>query len=76
MKKSLRWHLFIRIFVATTLIFVANRLIAQYLTGQHMNARIEQIPGRLDSIWAESQASGRNPAAVADAMAQKLIGRG
>lgn len=41
-----------------------------------VNARIEQIPGRLDSIWAESEASGRNPAAVADAMAQKLIGRG
>ena len=38
--------------------------------------RIEAIPGRLEQIWAESAASGRNPAAVADAMAQKLIGRG
>ncbi|HYU96777.1 MAG TPA: Glu/Leu/Phe/Val dehydrogenase dimerization domain-containing protein [Sphingomicrobium sp.] len=37
--------------------------------------RIEGIPVRLDQIWAESKASGRNPAAVADAMAQKLIGR-
>lgn len=38
--------------------------------------RIEAIPGRLETIWAESAASGKNPAAVADAMAQKLIGRG
>jgi leucine dehydrogenase len=38
--------------------------------------RIEAIPGRLDQIWAESVDSGRDPAAVADAMAQKLIGRG
>jgi len=41
-----------------------------------VNGRIEQIPGRLDAIWAESDATGRNPAAVADAMAYKLIGRG
>ena len=38
--------------------------------------RIEAIPGRLEQIWAESAATGRNPAAVADAMAQRLIGRG
>ena len=38
--------------------------------------KIEQIPVRLEEIWAESAASGRNPAAVADSMAQKLIGRG
>jgi leucine dehydrogenase len=38
--------------------------------------RIEGIPLRLEQIWAESKASGDNPAAVADAMAQKLIGRG
>jgi leucine dehydrogenase len=38
--------------------------------------RIEGIPVRLEQIWAESQASGRDPAAVADAMAQRLIGRG
>jgi leucine dehydrogenase len=37
--------------------------------------RIEGIPVRLEQIWAESRASGRNPAAVADAMAQRLIGR-
>ena len=38
--------------------------------------RIEAIPGRLNAIWSDSAASGRDPAAVADAMAQKLIGRG
>jgi leucine dehydrogenase len=38
--------------------------------------RIEAIPGRLEEIWAQSAASGINPAEVADAMAQKLIGRG
>ena len=37
--------------------------------------RIEGIPLRLEQIWAESQTSGRDPAAVADAMAQRLIGR-
>jgi leucine dehydrogenase len=38
--------------------------------------RIEGIPARLEQIWSESKASGRDPAAVADAMAQRLIGRG
>jgi leucine dehydrogenase len=38
--------------------------------------RIEGIPERLERIWAESEASGRDPAAVADAMARRLIGRG
>jgi leucine dehydrogenase len=38
--------------------------------------RIEGIPDRLEQIWSESKASGLNPAAVADAMAQRLIGRG
>jgi leucine dehydrogenase len=37
--------------------------------------RIEGIPVRLEQIWAESEASGRDPASVADAMAQRLIGR-
>jgi leucine dehydrogenase len=37
--------------------------------------RIEGIPVRLEQIWSESKASGRDPAAVADAMAQRLIGR-
>jgi len=37
--------------------------------------RIEGIPVRLEQVWAESASSGRDPAAVADAMAQRLIGR-
>ena len=40
-----------------------------------VRARIEQIPGRLETIWDESEASGRNAADVADDMARKLIGR-
>jgi len=38
--------------------------------------RINGIPQRLEQIWTESAATGRDPAAVADAMAQRLIGRG
>jgi leucine dehydrogenase len=37
--------------------------------------RIEGIPVRLEQIWAESEQTERDPAAVADAMAQRLIGR-
>ena len=41
-----------------------------------VRTRIEQIPGRLETIWDESDSSGRNAADVADAMARRLIGRG
>ncbi|WP_395623552.1 Glu/Leu/Phe/Val dehydrogenase [Sphingomonas daechungensis] len=37
--------------------------------------KIEGIPDRLEQIWAESAETGRDPASVADAMAQRLIGR-
>jgi leucine dehydrogenase len=37
--------------------------------------RIEAIPARLEQIWQESAQTGRDPASVADAMAQRLIGR-
>src|SRR3954470_10656440 len=40
-----------------------------------VEARIEQIPVRLEQIWQESAETGRNPAEVADAMAMRLIGR-
>jgi leucine dehydrogenase len=40
-----------------------------------VSGRIEQIPVRLEQIWTESAATGRNPAEVADAMAMRLIGR-
>ncbi|HVF83336.1 MAG TPA: Glu/Leu/Phe/Val dehydrogenase dimerization domain-containing protein [Sphingomicrobium sp.] len=41
-----------------------------------VRSRIEAIPDRLEAIWQKSAATSRDPAAVADAMAQKLIGRG
>jgi len=46
--------------------------------GDHetVRRRIEGIPGRLEEIWSESDSTGRNPAAVADTMAMRLIGRG
>ena len=40
-----------------------------------VRARIEGIPVRLEQIWTERRRAGRDPAAVADAMAQRLIGR-
>jgi leucine dehydrogenase len=43
---------------------------------QAVRERIETIPGKLEAIWQESAETGRNAAAVADAMARKLIGRG
>ena len=43
---------------------------------EEVESRIHQIPGRLAEIWAESKAGGAPASAVADRMAQKLIGRG
>lgn len=40
-----------------------------------VRSRIEAIPDRLERIWAESAATEQDPASVADAMAQKQIGR-
>jgi leucine dehydrogenase len=56
----------------------------EYLCRQHgepcdineVRRRIAQIPERLQAIWRDSDASGDSPDAVADRMAQKLIGRG
>lgn len=57
MKKSFRWHLFIRIFLATLTIFLANRLIAQYLTSRHIVDSIEHnIANTLDKC--RDQANG------------------
>jgi leucine dehydrogenase len=41
-----------------------------------VEARLRQIPGRLETIWTESGATGETAARVADRMAMKLIGRG
>ncbi len=40
-----------------------------------VEARIAQIPGRLDQIWDESAATGDPAAVVADRIAMRLIGR-
>jgi leucine dehydrogenase len=37
--------------------------------------RLAQIPGRLESIWTESDSTGTSPDVVVDRMAQSLIGR-
>jgi two-component system heavy metal sensor histidine kinase CusS len=41
-KKSFRWHLFIRIFIATAVVIYSNRLIAQYVTTRHLQELIGQ----------------------------------
>jgi len=41
-----------------------------------VNTLVSQIPGRLQTIWRESEATGVSSDVVADRMAQKLIGRG
>jgi leucine dehydrogenase len=50
----------------------------QYFGGSDkaaVEARVAQIPVRLESVWAESATSGEGSARVADRMAQALIGR-
>lgn len=61
--------------IAVTLEYLARRDghtcdIAQ------VHEAVEAIPARLHAIWDEAAASGRTPDVVADAMAQRLIGRG
>ena len=40
-----------------------------------VNARIDEIPTRLNAIWDRAEAEGGTPAEVADRMARELIGR-
>lgn len=58
MKKSFRWHLFIRIFIATVVIIYSNRLISQYLTTRHLHERIEQ---NIASTLEKCQGEASNP---------------
>ncbi len=60
--------------IAVTLEYLA-RQSGQHCAIKEVHARLEQIPARLTAIWQESDASGRSSDQVADAMAQKLIGR-
>jgi leucine dehydrogenase len=51
----------------------------QYLnaaSAADVEAKIAGIPDRLNQVWDEADATGDNPAKVADRMAQRLIGRG
>ena len=57
------------------IINVSTEYLKRRRPGRRCAARIEAIPGRLEQIWDESAATGRNPAAVADDMARRLIGR-
>ncbi|MBO9712543.1 Glu/Leu/Phe/Val dehydrogenase dimerization domain-containing protein [Sphingomonas sp.] len=41
-----------------------------------VDRRVDGIPGRLEEIWSESEASGAPASEVADRIAQRLIGRG
>ncbi len=60
--------------IAVTLEYLA-RQSGQHCAVEEVHARLAQIPARLTAIWQESDASGRSSDQVADAMAQKLIGR-
>lgn len=58
MKKSFRWHLFIRVFIATAIIIYSNRLTSQYLTTRHLQERIEQnIASTLNTCQDEASNS-------------------
>ncbi len=60
--------------ISVTLEYLA-REAGQHCDVAEVHARLEQIPERLAAIWQDSDASGRSPDQVADAMAQQLIGR-
>ncbi len=60
--------------VAVTMEYLA-RIGGTACSHAELAERLGQIPARLASIWAESEASGRSADQVADAMAQRLIGR-
>ncbi|MEW9856909.1 Glu/Leu/Phe/Val family dehydrogenase [Novosphingobium sp. M1R2S20] len=60
--------------IAVTLEYVARR-DGHACDVAEVHKAVEAIPGRLHAIWDEADASGRTPDVVADAMAQRLIGR-
>ncbi len=60
--------------IAVTVEYLARN--AQASGGMaEVNRKLAEIPERLTAIWSEAEASGRSPDQVADAMAQRLIGR-
>lgn len=60
--------------IAVTHEYLARREgVALDLAKTH--AAVDAIPGRLAEVWDKARAEGRAPSRVADAMAQRLIGR-
>ena len=60
--------------IAVTLEYLARRS-GERCGIEAVQRRLEEIPGRLEAIWREAEASGHSPDQVADSMAQRLIGR-
>ena len=60
--------------ISVTLEYLA-RTEGQACDVNDVRERIALIPGRLETIWQESDRTGQSPDQVADRMAQELIGR-
>ena len=60
--------------IAVTLEYLARRSDEPCGIAE-VQRRLEEIPDRLSGIWQQAEASGLAPDQVADAMAQRLIGR-
>jgi leucine dehydrogenase len=60
--------------IAVTLEYLARRS-GERCDIAEVRRKLAEIPERLVSIWREAEADGRSADQVADAMAQKLIGR-
>ena len=60
--------------IAVTLEYLARRS-GEPCAMAEVQRRLEEIPGRLTGIWQQAELSALSPDQVADAMAQKLIGR-
>ncbi len=60
--------------ISVTLEYLARENGAQCDINE-VRKRLKQIPERLAGIWAAAEAEGRSSDQIADAMAQKLIGR-
>lgn len=60
--------------IAVTMEYLARR-DGQACDVAQVHEAVEAIPARLHAIWDEAVSSGRTPDVVADAMAQRLIGR-
>jgi leucine dehydrogenase len=60
--------------IAVTLEYLARRR-GEPCGIAEVQRRLNEIPDRLSGIWQQAEASGQTPDQVADAMAQRMIGR-